>query len=60
MAENIKAELRRLQRRKQLQYNMMDNSDSSGSEGVEGTCGDSQSRSEKPLFTFKQVRLWLI
>jgi len=52
MAENIKAELKRLQRRKQLQYNMMENSDSSGNEGP----GDaSPSRAEKPLFTFKQV-----
>ncbi|XP_066138189.1 akirin [Euwallacea fornicatus] len=51
MAENIKAELKRFQRRKQLQCTM-DNSDSSGSEGI----GDiSPSRSEKPLFTFKQV-----
>lgn len=56
MAANIKAELKRIQRRKQLQYRMdrMDNSDSSGSEGV----GDvSPSRSDKPLFTFKQVGL---
>lgn len=52
MAENIKAELKRLQRRKQLQYNMMENSDSSGSEGSNEV---SPSRSEKPIFTFKQV-----
>lgn len=51
MAENIKAELKRLQRRKQLHY-MMENSDSSGNEGPGDT---SPSRSEKPLFTFKQV-----
>ncbi|KAL1497125.1 hypothetical protein ABEB36_008135 [Hypothenemus hampei] len=52
MAANIKAELRRLQRRKHLQYGVMDNSDSSGSEGP----GDlSPSRSDKPIFTFKQV-----
>ncbi|KAF7285007.1 akirin [Rhynchophorus ferrugineus] len=52
MAENIKAELKRLHRRKQLQYSMMENSDCSGNE----TSGDvSPSRSEKPLFTFKQV-----
>jgi len=52
MAENIKAELKRLQRRKQLQYSMMENSDSSGSEGPSES---SPSRSEKPIFTFKQV-----
>ncbi|KAJ8967823.1 hypothetical protein NQ314_002615 [Rhamnusium bicolor] len=54
MAENIKAELKRLQRRKQLQYSMMENSDgcSSGGENSE-----SPSRSEKALFTFKQVGL---
>ncbi|CAH1127845.1 unnamed protein product [Ceutorhynchus assimilis] len=53
MAENIKAELKRIQRRKQMQYSgMMENCDSSGSES-----GESPSRSEKPLFTFKQVGL---
>lgn len=52
MAENIKAELKRLQRRKQLQYSMMENSDSSGNEGPSEL---SPSRSEKPIFTFKQV-----
>lgn len=50
MAENIKAEIKRLQKRKQLKFQMMDNSDSSGCEG-----GKSPSRSEKALFTFKQV-----
>mgnify|MGYP005985215511 CR=1 FL=1 len=53
MAENIKAELRRLQRRKQLQYSM-ENSDGSSS-GGENT--ESPSRSERALFTFKQVRI---
>jgi hypothetical protein len=51
MAENIKAELRRLQRRKQLQYSM-ENSDGSSSGGENS---ESPSRSERALFTFKQV-----
>lgn len=54
MAENIKAELKRLQRRKQLQYSMMENSDGSSSGGENS---ESPSRSEKALFTFKQVGL---
>ncbi|KAJ8975234.1 hypothetical protein NQ317_014665 [Molorchus minor] len=54
MAENIKAELKRLQRRKQLQYSMMENSDGSSSGGENQ---ESPSRSEKALFTFKQVGL---
>ncbi|KAJ8913511.1 hypothetical protein NQ315_017061 [Exocentrus adspersus] len=54
MAENIKAELKRLQRRKQLQYSMMENSDGSSSGGENA---ESPSRSEKALFTFKQVGL---
>lgn len=53
MAENIKAELKRLQRRKQLQYSMMENSDGSSSGGENS---ELPSRSEKALFTFKQVR----
>jgi hypothetical protein len=53
MAENIKAELRRLQRRKQLQYSM-ENSDGSSSGGENS---ESPSRSERALFTFKQVGL---
>lgn len=53
MAENIKAELKRLQRRKQLQYSMMENSDS----GSEGSNDVLPSRAEKPIFTFKQVGL---
>ncbi|KAL3281060.1 hypothetical protein HHI36_004284 [Cryptolaemus montrouzieri] len=48
MAENIKAELRRIQRRRELKYGAMENSDSSSG-------GESPSRSERPLFTFKQV-----
>ncbi|KAK9890545.1 hypothetical protein WA026_010621 [Henosepilachna vigintioctopunctata] len=47
MAENIKAELRRIQRRRELKYGGMENSDSSG--------GESPSHSDRPLFTFKQV-----
>ncbi|KAJ8943374.1 hypothetical protein NQ318_002607 [Aromia moschata] len=54
MAENIKAELKRMQRRKQLQYSMMENSDGSSSGGENS---ESPSRSEKALFTFKQVGL---
>ncbi|KAI4464955.1 hypothetical protein MML48_3g00007045 [Holotrichia oblita] len=54
MAANIRAEFKRLQRRKQLQFSCSsDNSDGSSS-GGETT--DSP-RSEKPLFTFKQVGL---
>lgn len=55
MAANIRAELKRLQRRKQLQYSsQIENSDgsSSGSENSE-----SPSRSERALFTFRQVGL---
>ncbi|ENN78702.1 akirin [Dendroctonus ponderosae] len=52
MAENIKAEIKRLQKRKQLKFQTMDNSDSSGCE-EQGS--KSPSRSEKALFTFKQV-----
>lgn len=51
MAENIKAELRRLHRRKQMQYSM-ENSDGSSSGGENS---ESPSRSERALFTFKQV-----
>lgn len=55
MAENIKAELKRLHRRKQLQYSLMENLECSANEAS----GDvSPSRSEKPLFTFKQVILF--
>lgn len=53
MAESIKAELRRLHRRKQLQYSM-ENSDGSNS-GSETS--ETSSRSERALFTFKQVGL---
>ncbi|XP_050307613.1 akirin [Anthonomus grandis grandis] len=54
MAESLKAELKRFQKRRQMQHNMMmmENSDSSGNEG----CGDmSPSHLDKPVFTFKQV-----
>ncbi|XP_019867519.1 akirin isoform X2 [Aethina tumida] len=47
MAENIKAEIKRLQRRKQLQYSTVENSD--------GETVDTSSKSERALFTFKQV-----
>jgi len=56
MAESIKAELKRLQRCKQLQYSSaVDNSDgnSSGGEHFES----SPCSKERPLFTFKQVGL---
>ncbi|XP_025834603.1 akirin [Agrilus planipennis] len=53
MAASIKAELKRLQRRKQLQFSC-DNSDGSSSGGE---TSESNSRPEKPLFTFKQVGL---
>ncbi|XP_060518284.1 akirin [Cylas formicarius] len=54
MAENIKAELKRLQRRKQLLHGVADNSDNSSPDAV----GDSSpSRLDKPLFTFKQVKV---
>jgi hypothetical protein len=48
MAANIKAELRRFQRRKQLQF-------SQNSDNESGSGSDSPSRSEKPVFTFKEV-----
>lgn len=51
LIDNLKAEIKRLQRRKQLQYNSMETSDGSSSGGE---C-ESPSRSDKPLFTFKQV-----
>lgn len=54
MAENIKAELKRLQRRRELKYNSnrMENSDSSSSDN-----SDSSPHAERALFTFKQVGL---
>lgn len=54
LIDNLKAEIKRLQKRKQLQYNSMETSDgsSSGGETCESTC-----RTERPLFTFKQVGL---
>lgn len=58
MAANIRAELKRFQRRRQLQYNSIaENSDGSSSGGE---LNDSPSRAEKPLFTFKQVSGLLI
>lgn len=55
MAANIRAELKRLQRRKQLQYSsQMENSDGSSSGGENS---ESPSRSERALFTFRQVGL---
>lgn len=52
MAANIRAELRRFQRRKQLQYGSNSDNDS----GSGGEQSESPARSEKPVFTFKQVR----
>ncbi|CAH1183101.1 unnamed protein product [Phaedon cochleariae] len=54
LIDNLKAEIKRLQKRKQLQYSNMEMSDG-GSSG--GEFCDSPSRSDKPLFTFKQVSL---
>ncbi|XP_044752798.1 akirin [Coccinella septempunctata] len=48
MAESIKAELRKIQRRREMKYGNMDCSDCSSG-------GESPSRSDIPLFTFKQV-----
>lgn len=53
MAASIRAELKRLQRRRQLQYST--NADTSDGSSSGGEHTDSPSRSEKPLFTFKQV-----
>ncbi|XP_017785344.1 PREDICTED: akirin isoform X2 [Nicrophorus vespilloides] len=53
MAANIRAELKRFQRRKQLQFGS--NSDNDSGSGGEQT--ESPSKSEKPVFTFKQVGL---
>ncbi|XP_065163185.1 akirin [Atheta coriaria] len=53
MAANIRAELRRFQRRKQLQYGSNSDNDS----GSGGEQSESPARSEKPVFTFKQVGL---
>lgn len=52
MAANIRAEFKRLQRRKQLQFSC--NSDISDGSSSGGETTDPP-RSEKPLFTFKQV-----
>lgn len=52
LIDNLKAEIKKLQRRKQLQYNCMETSDGSSSGGE--SC-ETPSRSDKPLFTFKQV-----
>lgn len=52
MAASIRAELKRLQRRRQLQYST--NADTSDGSSSGGEHNDSP-RSEKPLFTFKQV-----
>ncbi|XP_072399257.1 akirin [Diabrotica undecimpunctata] len=52
LIDNLKTEIKRLQKRKQLQYNCMETSDGSSSGGE--SC-ESPSRSEKPLFTFRQV-----
>ncbi|CAH0556467.1 unnamed protein product [Brassicogethes aeneus] len=52
VAENIRAELKRRQRRKQLQYSMMENSDGSSSGGE---TAETPTRSDRALFTFKQV-----
>ncbi|VEN56367.1 unnamed protein product [Callosobruchus maculatus] len=51
LIDNLKAEIKRLQRRKQLHYSSMEMSDGNSSGGE---C-ESPSRSDKPLFTFKQV-----
>ncbi|XP_022913558.1 akirin [Onthophagus taurus] len=53
MAANIHAEFKRLQRRKQLQFSCSSDASDGSSSGGEQT----DSRSEKPLFTFKQVGL---
>lgn len=53
LIDNLKAEIKRLQRRKQLQYNNMETSDGSSSGGE--SC-ETPSRSDRPLFTFKQVK----
>jgi len=66
MAANIREEIRRLQRRKQLHFQPQTNSgDSSDMEGPSSPSGPSGSSStpfshntsgkEKPLFTFRQV-----
>lgn len=63
MAANIREEIRRLHRRKQLHFNPQNNSgDSSDTEGPSSpsTSGPSAyshspSGKEKPLFTFRQV-----
>ncbi|XP_050516943.1 akirin [Diabrotica virgifera virgifera] len=52
LIDNLKTEIKRLQKRKQLQYNCMETSDGSSSGGESS---ESPSRSEKPLFTFRQV-----
>lgn len=53
MAENIRAELKRLQRRKQLVYSSnLEHSDGSSSGGE-----NSESPKERALFTFRQVGL---
>lgn len=55
MAASIKAELKRLQRRKQLQYSStVDNSDGSSSGGEQSESSPSRPK-DRPLFTFKQV-----
>ncbi|KAF2893530.1 hypothetical protein ILUMI_12641 [Ignelater luminosus] len=57
MAASIKAELKRLQRRKQLQYSStVDNSDGSSSGGEQSESSPSRPK-DRPLFTFKQVGL---
>ncbi|KAF7395779.1 hypothetical protein HZH68_009829 [Vespula germanica] len=66
MAANIREEIRRLHRRKQLYFNpQINNGDSSDMEGPSSpsspsACGSSSytpSGKEKPLFTFRQVGL---
>ena len=65
MAANLKEEIRRLQRRRQLVFNSHSNGDSSDMEGPSSpsspsACGSAPysynpSNKEKPLFTFRQV-----
>lgn len=66
MAANIREEIRRLQRRKQLHFHPQTNGgDSSDMEGPSSPSGSSStpfshssSGKEKPLFTFRQVEFF--
>lgn len=53
MVESIKAEIKRLQKSRQMQYHSHMENSSDGNSSEESS--DSPSRSDKPLFTFKQV-----